>query len=147
VDKSLKRLKLERIDLYQSHTVDRKVPIEDSVGALKKAQDAGKMGHVGLSNVSVKEIERAKRVVPIVSVQNRYNLTDRDSQDVLDYCVKEPPSPATAPPSKLAILAVTATLSHLQWCHSSLATWRLPIWRKLDIVCAPGASCAHPQPQ
>ena len=89
VDKSLKRLKLDRIDLYQLHTVDRKVPIEDSVGALKKAQDAGKIRHVGLSNVSVKEIERAKKVVPIVSVQNRYNLTDRDSQDVLDYCEKE----------------------------------------------------------
>jgi pyridoxine 4-dehydrogenase len=89
VDKSLKRLKLDRIDLYQLHTVDRKVPIEDSVGALKKAQDAGKIRHVGLSNVSVKQIERAKKVVPIVSVQNRYNLTDRDSQDVLDYCEKE----------------------------------------------------------
>jgi pyridoxine 4-dehydrogenase len=89
VDNSLKRLKLERIDLYQLHTVDRKVPIEDSVGALKKAQDAGKIRHVGLSNVSVKEIERAMKIVPIVSVQNRYNLTDRDSQDVLDYCEKE----------------------------------------------------------
>lgn len=89
VDKSLKRLKLERIDLYQLHTVDGKVPIEDSVGALKKAQEAGKIRHVGLSNVSVKEIERAKKIVPIVSVQNRYNLSDRDSQDVLDYCEKE----------------------------------------------------------
>jgi len=89
VDKSLKRLKLERIDVYQLHAVDRKVPIEESVGALKKAQDSGKIRHVGLSNVTVKEIERAKKVVPIVSVQNRYNLTDRDSQDVLDYCEKE----------------------------------------------------------
>src|SRR5436853_2068577 len=89
VDKSLQRLKLDRIDLYQLHSVDRKVPIEDSVGALKKAQDAGKIRHVGLSNVSVKEIERAKKIVPIVSIQNRYNLTDRDSQDVLDYCEKE----------------------------------------------------------
>src|SRR5205809_4784701 len=89
VDKSLKRLKLERIDLYQLHAIDRKVPVEESVGALKKAQDAGKIRHVGLSNVSVAEIERAKKIVPIVSVQNRYNLTDRDSQDVLDYCEKE----------------------------------------------------------
>ena len=89
VDKSLKRLKLERIDLYQLHTVDRKVPIEESVGALKKAQDAGKIRHIGLSNVTVKEIELAKKVGPIVSVQNRYNLDDRDSQDVLDYCQKE----------------------------------------------------------
>jgi pyridoxine 4-dehydrogenase len=89
VDKSLKRLKLERIDVYQLHTVDRKVPIEDSLSALKKAQDAGKIRHVGLSNVSTLEIERAKKVLPIVSIQNRYNITDRDSEDVLNYCEKE----------------------------------------------------------
>ena len=89
VDKSLKRLKLERIDLYQLHTVDRKVPIEDSLGALKKAQDVGKIRHVGLSNVSTQEIERAKKVLPIVSIQNRYNIEDRDSEDVLAYCEKE----------------------------------------------------------
>jgi pyridoxine 4-dehydrogenase len=88
VDKSLKRLKLERIDLYQLHTVDRKVPIEESLGALKKAQDAGKIRHVGLSNVTTQEIQRAKKVLPIVSIQNRYNLTDRDSEDVLSYCEK-----------------------------------------------------------
>src|SRR5438067_2219535 len=89
VDKSLKRLKLERIDLYQLHTVDRKVPIEESLGALKAAQDAGKIRHVGLSNVSTQEIDRAKKVLPIVSIQNRYNITDRDSEDVLSYCEKE----------------------------------------------------------
>src|SRR5437588_3882868 len=70
VDKSLKRLKLERIDLYQLHTVDRKVPIEESLGALKAAQDAGKIRHVGLSNVTTQEIERAKKILPIVSIQN-----------------------------------------------------------------------------
>src|SRR5260370_38638381 len=89
VDKSLKRLKLERIDVYQLHTVDRKVPIEESVGALKAAQDAGKIRHVGLSNVTTQEIERAKKVLPIVSIQNRYNITDRDSEGVLNYCEKE----------------------------------------------------------
>src|SRR5438045_8122441 len=89
VDKSLKRLKLDRIDLYQLHTVDRKVTIEDSLGALKKAQDAGKIRHVGLSNVTIQEIERAKKVLPIVSIQNRYNIEDRDSEDVLSYCEKE----------------------------------------------------------
>ena len=89
VDKSLKRLKLERIDVYQLHTVDRKVPIEDSLGALKKAQDAGKIRRVGLSNVTTQEIERAKKVVPIVSIQNRYNIEDRESEDVLRYCEKE----------------------------------------------------------
>src|SRR5213083_3344197 len=86
---SLKRLRLERIDLYQLHTVDRKVPLEQSLGALKAAQDAGKIRHVGLSNVTTQEIDRAKKVLPIVSIQNRYNITDRDSEDVLSYCEKE----------------------------------------------------------
>src|SRR5438094_4363842 len=89
VDKSLKRLKLDRIDVYQLHTVDRKVPIEESLGALKAAQDAGKIRHVGLSNVTVQEIERAKKILAIVSIQNRYNIEDRDSEDVLSYCEKE----------------------------------------------------------
>src|SRR4029077_13405368 len=89
VDKSLKQLKLERIDVYQLHTIDRKVPVEESVGALKAAQDAGKIRHVGLSNVMTQEIDRAKKVLPIVSVQNRYNITDRESEDVLRYCEKE----------------------------------------------------------
>src|SRR6266699_2723507 len=74
VDKSLKRLKLERIDLWQLHRIDRKVPVEESLGALKAAQDAGKIRHVGLSEVTVAEIEQAKKVVPIVSIQNRYNI-------------------------------------------------------------------------
>jgi pyridoxine 4-dehydrogenase len=86
---SLKRLHLERIDLYQLHTVDRKVPIEESVGALKQMQDAGKIRHIGLSNVDKKEIDRARKIAPIVSVQNRYNIEDRESEDVLVYCEKE----------------------------------------------------------
>src|SRR5437762_11884311 len=89
LDGSLKRLRLERIDLYQLHTVDRKVPIEESVGALKQMQDAGKIRHIGLSNVDKKEIDRARKIVPIVSVQNRYNIEDRESEDVLVYCEKE----------------------------------------------------------
>src|SRR2546425_5159245 len=89
VDKSLKRLKLERIDLWQLHRIDRKVPVEESLGAIKKAQDAGKIRHVGLSEVTVAEIEQAKKVVPIVSIQNRYNITDRDSEAALNYCEKE----------------------------------------------------------
>jgi pyridoxine 4-dehydrogenase len=86
---SLKRLRLERIDLYQLHTVDRKVPIEESVGALKQMQDAGKIRCIGLSNVDGKEIDRARKIVPIVSVQNRYNIEDRKSEDVLVYCENE----------------------------------------------------------
>ncbi len=89
IDKSLKRLKLERIDLYQLHRIDKNVPIEESLGVLKAAQDAGKIRHVGLSEVSVKEIEQAKKVLPIVSIQNRYNIEDRNSEEALNYCEKE----------------------------------------------------------
>ena len=89
VDGSLKRLRLDRIDLYQLHTVDRKVPLEQSLGALKEMQDAGKIRHVGLSNVSTQEIERARKILPIVSVQNEYNIEDRTSEKVLVYCEKE----------------------------------------------------------
>src|SRR5205823_10227161 len=77
VDKSLKRLRLERIDLYQLHRIDSQVPMEDSLGALKKAQDAGKIRHVGLSEVSPEEIERARKVLPIATVQNQYNIDNR----------------------------------------------------------------------
>ena len=89
IEKSLKRLKLERIDLYQLHAVDGNVPIEESLGALKAAQEAGKIRHVGLSNVTTQEIERAKKVLSIVSIQNRYNIAYRDSENVLHYCEKE----------------------------------------------------------
>jgi pyridoxine 4-dehydrogenase len=89
VENSLKRLKLERIDLYQLHRIDRNVPVEESLGAIKKMQDAGKIRHVGLSEVSVKEIEQAKKVLPIVSIQNEYNIADRNSDNALMYCEKE----------------------------------------------------------
>jgi aryl-alcohol dehydrogenase-like predicted oxidoreductase len=85
---SLKRLKLERIDLYQLHAPDPKVPFEDQVGALARFQKEGKVRHVGLSNVTVKQLEQARKIVPIVSVQNRYNLGDRHSEDVLQACEK-----------------------------------------------------------
>ena len=83
---SLRRLKLETIDLYQHHSPDRKVPYEESVGALKELQDEGKIRHVGVSNVSVEQLETAREIVEVVSVQNRFNLTDRSSQDVLQRC-------------------------------------------------------------
>jgi len=88
LDGSLKRLKLERIDLYQLHAPDPKVPFADSVGALADGQKAGKIRHVGVSNVSVKQLEEARRICPIVSVQNAYNLGDRSSEDVLLACEK-----------------------------------------------------------
>jgi pyridoxine 4-dehydrogenase len=89
VDGSLKRLRLERIDLYQLHRIDPKVPMEESLGAIKEMKDAGKIRHVGLSNVEPDEIDRACKVVPIVSVQNRYNIEDRKSENVLVYCEKQ----------------------------------------------------------
>ncbi len=89
VDKSLKRLRLERIDLYQLHRIDSKVPMEESLGALKEVQGAGKIRHVGLSEVAPEEIERARKILPIVSVQNRYNIEDRKWENTLVYCQKE----------------------------------------------------------
>ena len=88
-DGSLKRLKLERIDLYQLHAPDASVPLEESVGMLAELRNAGKVRHVGLSNVSVEGLRLARRIVPIVSVQNRYSLSHRSSEDVLAECEKE----------------------------------------------------------
>jgi aryl-alcohol dehydrogenase-like predicted oxidoreductase len=89
IDKSLKRLKLERIDLWQLHRIDPKVPLEESLGAVKEARDAGKIRHVGLSEVSPEEIARARKILPIVTVQNRYNFDDRKWDATLAYCEKE----------------------------------------------------------
>src|SRR5580700_5095226 len=86
---SLSRLRLERIDLYQLHRIDSKVPAEDQLGTLKDLQAQGKIKHIGLSEVSVRQIRHARTIVPIVSVQNRYSVADRGSEDVLEYCEKE----------------------------------------------------------
>lgn len=86
---SLRRLGLERIDLYQLHRIDPDVPAEESLGVLSELQEEGKIRHAGLSEVSVDEIRQAQEIVPIATVQNRYNLTDRGSEDVLDYCERE----------------------------------------------------------
>lgn len=86
---SLRRLKLERIDLYQLHRIDPNVPLEESVGELARLKQEGKIRHVGVSNFKLDELERARRVVPIVSVQNRYNVGDRASEDVLSTCTRE----------------------------------------------------------
>jgi pyridoxine 4-dehydrogenase len=83
---SLRRLRLERIDLYQLHTVDPQVPIEDSVAALAELAQEGKIRHIGLSNVTGEELERAQQVAPVVSVQNRYNIADRGAEEVLERC-------------------------------------------------------------
>ncbi len=86
---SLRRLRLERIDLYQLHRIDSKVPAEEQLGTLKDLQAQGKIRHIGLSEVSVRQIQQARKIVPIVSVQNRYSITDRGSEDVLEYCEQE----------------------------------------------------------
>jgi pyridoxine 4-dehydrogenase len=83
---SLRRLRLDRIDLYQLHRVDPTVPFADQIGALRQLQEEGKVRHVGLSEVTIDQLTQAERITPIVSVQNRYNLTDRASEDVLQYC-------------------------------------------------------------
>ena len=86
IDGSLRRLRVDRIDLYQLHAPDPKVPLEDSLGALKEAQAQGKIRHIGVSNVSVEQLERARAVVDVVTVQNRYSLVERESEDVLVAC-------------------------------------------------------------
>ncbi len=86
---SLRRLKLDRVDLFQLHRIDPKVPMEDQIGALLDLQRQGKIRHIGLSEVTVAQIEAVRRLATVVSVQNRYNLTDRKSEDVLEYCTRE----------------------------------------------------------
>jgi aryl-alcohol dehydrogenase-like predicted oxidoreductase len=89
VEMSLRRLRVERIDLYQLHRIDPKVPAEESLGALKDLQQQGKIRHLGLSEVSVPEIENARKLVDIVSVQNLFNLANRQSEAVLKYCTEQ----------------------------------------------------------
>ncbi|WP_263353219.1 aldo/keto reductase [Acidicapsa acidisoli] len=125
VELSLRFLKQETIQLWQLHRIDSKTPVEESLGAMKEMRKQGKIRHIGLSEVNVKEIKRARKVVEIVSVQNRYNLSDRVHEDVLEYCEKEgiafiPWSPVAAgklaqPGSKLDATAKKhgATVSQL----------------------------------
>ena len=88
VEMSLRRLKVERIDLYQLHRIDPKVPAEESLGELKKMQEEGKIRHIGISEVTVAEIQRAQKIVKVASVQNMYNISERGHEDVVDYCAK-----------------------------------------------------------
>ena len=104
LDGSLRRLKLDCIDIYQLHSPDSRVPFADSVGALADSQKAGKIRHVSISNVSVRQLEEARRICPIVSVQNQYNLQDRSSEDVLRATTTRvvagsTSAPSTVPPS------------------------------------------------
>jgi pyridoxine 4-dehydrogenase len=133
---SLRRLKLERIDLYQLHRIDPKVPAEDQLGTLKDLQSQGKIKHIGLSEVSFAEIEHARTIVPIVSVQNRYSLADRAAEDVLEYCEHEsigfiPWFPLgagelSAPGGKLARTAAALKITTSQLALAWLL-WRSPV--------------------
>jgi pyridoxine 4-dehydrogenase len=88
VEMSLRLLKVETIDLWQLHRIDPKVPVEESLGAIRKLQEQGKIRHVGLSEVKPHEIDQARKVIKIVSVQNQYNIGDRQHEDVVEYCTK-----------------------------------------------------------
>jgi pyridoxine 4-dehydrogenase len=88
-DGSLRRLRLEWIPLYQLHRLDPDVPLEESVGALVELKEQGKIGHIGLSNVDEEQLRRAQQLTPVVSIQNRYNLTDRTSESLIDLCEQE----------------------------------------------------------
>jgi len=88
-ERSLRRLRLERIDLFQLHRIDENVPLEDQIGTLNDLQREGKIRHIGLSEVSVEQIEDVRRLATVATVQNRYNLGDRESENVLEYCMRE----------------------------------------------------------
>ncbi|MGB6742172.1 MAG: aldo/keto reductase, partial [Terracidiphilus sp.] len=86
VEMSLRRLKLERIDLYQLHRIDPRTPLEESLGALRRMQEQGKIRHIGLSEVTPAEIEDAEKIVPIATIQNKYSLAERKHEETLNYC-------------------------------------------------------------
>jgi aryl-alcohol dehydrogenase-like predicted oxidoreductase len=111
LDDSLRRLRLERIDLYQLHTPDPNVPLEESLGALADLQREGKVRHLGVSNVSLHQLHQAQKVIAVAAVQNRYNLTDRDSEKVLQAC--ERAGIAFIPWYPLATGKLTGPANHL----------------------------------
>jgi pyridoxine 4-dehydrogenase len=111
---SLRRLRLDQIPVYQFHQPDRRVPLEDSLGALVELKDEGKIRHIGISNVSEEQLKAAQKVTPIVSVQNRYNVTDRKSEAVIDVCELEeiaflPWAPIQQTDAKVAVRTAAAT--------------------------------------
>ena len=153
VEMSLRRLKLERIELWQLHRIDPKVPVEESLGVIARLQRQGKIRHVGLSEVKPKEIEQAQKIVKIASVQNQYNLSDRQHEDTLEYCAQNniafiPWYPVAngklaQPGGKLDEVAKThdATVSQLSlaWLlHHSPVILPIPGTSSVD---APGGEC------
>ena len=141
---SLRRLRLDRIDVYQLHRIDPKVPAEDQIGTLKDLQAQGKIRHIGLSEVSVPQIQHAQTMAPIVSVQNRYSLADRGSKDVLEFCEREkigfiPWFPLAAGQLSGADSSVSRTAAQLKATPSQVAlAWLLA--RSPVILPIPGTS-------
>jgi len=144
---SLGRLKLERIDLYQLHAIDPKVPLEESIGELARLQEEGKIRHIGVSNFNAEELERARKIVDVVSVQNRYNVADRMSDPVLEVCERDgiafiPWSPLSQRPSEAgtearARLEALAAARGVSVPHAALA-WLLT--RSKVMLPIPGTS-------
>jgi aryl-alcohol dehydrogenase-like predicted oxidoreductase len=152
-EESLSRLKLDRIPLYQLHRPDPKVPLAESIGALAKMRAEGKIAHIGLSNVTLAQVEVARAIAPIVSVQNRYNLAERGDDPVLDYCTAEgiaylPWGPLAAKPfAREAPLtsdgALAGIAARLDATPGQIAlAWLLH--RAPNVICIPGtSSLAH----
>jgi aryl-alcohol dehydrogenase-like predicted oxidoreductase len=139
-ESSLARLRLDRIDLYQFHRPDPKVPIAESIGALAALKDEGKIRHVGVSNVSEEQLREAERVTPIVSVQNRYNATDRSSESLVDLCDQEmlvflPWAPVQQNESRAVL---DAARNHGVSPHQIVLRWLLE--RSPQILPIPGTS-------
>jgi pyridoxine 4-dehydrogenase len=153
-EESLRNLRLDRIELYQLHWVDPKTPLEESVSALAKLREEGKIGHIGLSNVTLDQLGLAVRLVPITSVQNRYSFSDRNDDAVVDYCAGEgiaflpygplggdpfePGSPLARPEGELAEIAARQQVTTAQLALA----WLLR--RAPNIIAIPGTtSIAH----
>lgn len=143
---SLRRLEVERIDLYQLHAVDPDVPLEDSLGALREMQEDGFIRHIGVSNFSVEQIKRAQKVVDVVTVQNRYNLGDRDHDPVVDYCEKQEIGFIPWYPLAVGELAEDDRLSEIAKRHDATACQIALAWllhRSPVILPIPGTSSVN----
>ncbi|GAB3927027.1 aldo/keto reductase [Larkinella terrae] len=143
IDGSLQRLKLERIDLWQLHRFDPEIPVEETLGPVVEAVQAGKIRHVGLSEVGIKEIERAEKVLPIVSVQNLYNLGNRKWEPVLEYTIQRgmafiPWYPLASGPNKLASKIREIAEKHQATTSQIALAWLLK--RSPNMLLIPGTS-------
>ena len=116
---SLRRMKLDRIDLFQLHRIDPKVPLEDQIGELKRLQDEGKVRHIGLSGVSVGQLTAAQRIAAVVSVQNQFNLTDRTAEPVLDCCARQGLAFIPYRPLATGTLAAVSSVAELAAKHDA----------------------------